>query len=73
MKQIYTLLFLVLATVATYAQEVDSLQLEMQQIENSLQYRRGVISVNDGTAKITVPQGFKYLDAEQAEYVLTEL
>jgi uncharacterized membrane-anchored protein len=73
MKQIYTFLFLLLACVASYAQEVDSLQLEMQQIENSLQYQRGVISLNDGTAKLTVPQGFKFLDAEQAEYVLTEL
>lgn len=73
MKQIYTLLFLVLASVASYAQEIDSMQLEIQQIENSLQYQTGVISLKDGLAKITVPQGFKFLDAEQAEYVLTEL
>ncbi|MFD3002420.1 DUF2167 domain-containing protein [Pontibacter toksunensis] len=73
MKQIYTLLFLVLASVASYAQEVDSMKLEIQQIENSLQYQTGTISLKDGLATITVPPGFKFLDAEQAEYVLTEL
>jgi uncharacterized membrane-anchored protein len=73
MKQIYALLLLVLASMASYAQEVDSVQLEMQQIENSLQYQTGVISLNDGLATLTVPPGFKFLDAEQAEYVLTEL
>ncbi|MCJ8164154.1 DUF2167 domain-containing protein [Pontibacter sp. E15-1] len=73
MKQIYTLLFLVWASVAAYAQQTDSLQLEIQQIENSLQYQTGTISLKDGLAKIDVPKGFKFLDAEQAEYVLTEL
>ncbi|RDV13034.1 DUF2167 domain-containing protein [Pontibacter diazotrophicus] len=73
MKQIYTLLLLVFASVASYAQEVDSLKLEIQRIENSLQYQTGVISLKDGLATITVPKGFKFLDGEQAEYVLTDL
>lgn len=53
--------------------QTDSLQLEIQEIENSLQYQYGEISLGDGLAKIKVPEGFKYLDAEQSEYVLTEL
>jgi uncharacterized membrane-anchored protein len=73
MKHLYTFLFLALASITSFAQEVDSLQLQIQQIESSLQYQRGEISLKNGLAKITVPEGFKFLDAEQAEYVLTEL
>ncbi|WP_114779505.1 DUF2167 domain-containing protein [Botryobacter ruber] len=73
MKHLYTLLFLLWASVPTFAQEVDSLQQQIQQIESSMKYQYGEISLKDGLAKINVPKGFKYLDAEQAEYVLTEL
>jgi len=73
MKHLYLLFFTFLVTTAAFAQEIDSLQLEMQQIESSMKYQHGEISLRDGIAKITVPKGFKYLDAEQAEYVLTDL
>ncbi|TPE45632.1 DUF2167 domain-containing protein [Pontibacter mangrovi] len=53
--------------------QTDSLQLEIQEIENSLKYQYGEISLGDGLAKVTVPKGFKYLDPEQSEYVLTQL
>lgn len=72
MKQLYTFLALFLCAFASYAQ-TDSLQLQIQEIENSLNYQYGEISLGDGLAKIKVPEGFKYLDAEQSEYVLTEL
>ncbi|PTX22525.1 putative membrane-anchored protein [Pontibacter mucosus] len=72
MKQLYTFLALFLCAFASYAQ-TDSLQLQIQEIENSLNYQYGEISLGDGLAKIKVPEGFKYLDADQSEYVLTEL
>jgi uncharacterized membrane-anchored protein len=73
MKQIYALLILAMVSISVYAQDVDSLNIRIQEIENSLRYERGEISLKDGLAKIKVPAGFKFLDAEQAEYVLSEL
>ncbi|MCX2740665.1 DUF2167 domain-containing protein [Pontibacter anaerobius] len=72
MKQLYMLMALFMSVFPAFAQ-TDSLQLQIQEIENSLQYQYGEISLGDGLAKIKVPEGFKYLDAEQSEYVLTEL
>ena len=72
MKHIYALFFLMLLGYSTFAQ-TDSLSLQIQEIEKSLKYQYGEISLGEGMAKLKVPKGFKYLDAEQAEYVLTEL
>ncbi|OKL40907.1 DUF2167 domain-containing protein [Pontibacter flavimaris] len=72
MKQLYIFLALLVCAFSSNAQ-TDSLQLQIQEIENSLSYQYGEIALGDGLAKITVPEGFKYLDAEQSEYVLTEL
>ncbi|WP_219855953.1 DUF2167 domain-containing protein [Pontibacter mangrovi] len=72
MKQLYTLFALFMCAFSSFAQ-TDSLQLEIQEIENSLKYQYGEISLGDGLAKVTVPKGFKYLDPEQSEYVLTQL
>lgn len=72
MKQLYALLALLMGAFSSFAQ-TDSLQLQLQEIENSLTYQYGEIALGDGLAKIKVPEGFKYLDPEQSEYVLTEL
>lgn len=42
-------------------------------IENSFQYQRGTIALEDGLATLDVPQGYKFLDAAQSDYVLTQL
>ncbi len=76
MKQVYMTIALFLCALTSFAQtetETDSLQYKIQQIEASLQYQYGEITLGNGLAKITVPKGFKYLDAEQAGFVLTEL
>ncbi|MDR0536445.1 MAG: DUF2167 domain-containing protein [Tannerellaceae bacterium] len=39
---------------------------------DSFIYQHGVITLKDGMARIVLPKGFKYLDAVQAEMVLTE-
>ncbi|MFD2246928.1 DUF2167 domain-containing protein [Pontibacter ruber] len=72
MKHIYTLLFCLFAGYASFAQ-TDSLSLRIAEIEKSLNYQHGEISLGEGMAKIVVPKGFRYLDAKQSEYVLTEL
>lgn len=72
MKQFYTLLIFLFIGYSSFAQ-TDSLSLQIAEIERSLQYQYGEISLGEGKAKIRIPKGFKYLDAEQSEYVLTEL
>ena len=56
-----------------YAQEIDSTQLRINEIEQSLVYKTGVIDLESGNAKLTVPNGFRYLDKIQSIYVLTDL
>lgn len=72
MKHFYILFALLVCALPSYAQ-TDSLQLEIAKIESSLNYQQGEITLGNGLAKIKVPKGFRYLDAEQSEYVLTEL
>jgi uncharacterized membrane-anchored protein len=76
MKQVYMTIALFLCALTSFAQteqETDSTQYRIQQIEAALTYQYGEITLGDGLAKITVPKGFKYLDAEQANFVLTQL
>lgn len=76
MKQVYFTIALFLSALTSFAQtetEVDSAQLQIQEIEASLTYQYGEITLGNGLAKITVPKGFKYLDPKQSEFVLTEL
>ncbi len=48
-------------------------QAFLDSIENSYTYTYGQIELPNGVASIQVPEGYKYLDATQAEHVLTEL
>lgn len=76
MKQVYFTIALFLSALTSFAQAetgVDSTQLRIQEIEESLTYQHGEITLGNGLARITVPKGFKYLDAEQSEFVLTQL
>lgn len=74
MKQ---LLFTILFGFSFYplcnSQEIDSIKLAIQKIEASLEYKTGVINLIEGNAKLTVPDGFRYLDKAQSIYVLTDL
>jgi len=49
-----------------YIQMIDS-------IDNSFNYQYGEVVLEEGLATITVPEGYKFLDAEQSQYVLTDL
>lgn len=58
----------------------DSLLLAMQayrsyadSIDASMKYEKGTIKLSNGIATIRVPEGYKYLDAKQSNYVLTDL
>lgn len=45
----------------------------MDSINNSLDYQRGYVDISNGLATLSVPEGFKFLGPEDAEYVLTVL
>jgi uncharacterized membrane-anchored protein len=46
---------------------------QMDSIEKSFTYQTGTIQLKGGIGTLQVPAGFKYLDAAQAERVLTDL
>jgi len=48
-------------------------QVKIDSVENSYHYQHGTIELKGGIGKITIPKGFKYLDAQQAEKVLVDL
>jgi uncharacterized membrane-anchored protein len=66
-----TLFFL--RTFAVSAQDLDSAQLLVKSIEQSLKYEKGTINLMPGEGKLKVPEGFEFLNKEQSMYVLSEL
>ncbi len=82
-KCVVLLLSLMLVTTIAFAQkkakketEIDVEALIKQQldsVENTFTYQHGTIALKGGVAKIVVPEGFKYLNAEQAERVLVDM
>jgi uncharacterized membrane-anchored protein len=54
------------------AQIVQQVKL-MDSVNKAMKYQSGVVKFSNGIAQLNVPQGFKYLNAEQSKYVLTEL
>ncbi|MES2848659.1 MAG: DUF2167 domain-containing protein [Bacteroidota bacterium] len=42
-------------------------------VESAMSYQTGTIALSGGFAKLNVPEGFKYLNSEQSNYVITEL
>lgn len=75
MKQLIALTLVVLASVTLRANGEDSLAAKKfyDSVDASMKYETGEIKLSNGVAKLNVPSGFKYLNAEQSKYVLTEL
>ncbi len=55
------------------AQDSISIRQQIDSIEQSFQYQTGTIRLSEGDADLQVPPGFRFLDAKQAVYVLSEL
>ena len=73
MKKITLAILLTLFFVNNnFAQLVDSTQLQINELENSLVYKTGVIELESGNATLTVPAGFRFLDRAQSIHVLTD-
>ncbi len=71
--KLFAILTLCLLSTQIIAQEIDSNQMYIDEVENSLKYQTGKIKLDEGNATLTVPMGFKYLDRAQSIYVLTDL
>ena len=72
-KTILTILTTLVISYNNFAQEIDSTQLKINEIELSLVYKTGIIELESGNATLNVPKGFRYLDKTQSIYVLTDL
>ena len=57
---------------STVAKMIQQIQL-MDSINKAMKYQTGVVKMSNGIAQLNVPAGFKYLNAEQSKYVLTDL
>lgn len=51
---------------------VDPTLLRLDSLQNSFKYEKGTVKLKDGIATLNVPAGFKYLNPEQSEQVLTQ-
>lgn len=75
MKTISSILLLFISAISffTFSQDVDSTQIWIDDIEHSLNYQEGTVHIKECNATIKVPNGYGYLDKEQANYVLVDL
>ncbi len=87
MKRInLSVLFISLLMSGLFAQEaqVEEEQMSEEQmmelygvwidsVEQTLSYERGTVDIGNGVASIKVPDGFKYLNGEQSEMILTDV
>jgi uncharacterized membrane-anchored protein len=80
-KCLTTVLVFLLTTITVFAKgEKDSLAIAMKKqlqfvdsVEAAMKYETGVIFLSDKIAKLTVPASFKFLNAEQSNYILSDL
>ena len=82
MKNLLTSIMLCLSFTITYCQENQDEITKEQEIEyqrvidsinSSFKYQYGKISLENGIAEIDIPKGYKFLNAEQSKYVLSDL
>ncbi|WP_299119400.1 DUF2167 domain-containing protein [uncultured Tenacibaculum sp.] len=78
MKKIFSLAFLCMLTAFSFSQELteEEQKIYLQKLDsvnNSFTYQYGKISLQNGLAEINIPDGYKFLDAKQSKFVLSEL
>ena len=72
-KTTFLVLLVAVMSLESLAQTLDSTQIIIERIEQSLKYETGVIELESGNGTLTVPPGFRFLNKEQSMYVLTDL
>lgn len=73
MKNLIPLLLCISVINASLANDRDSVTLFFDSLEASFKYQRGQIILDDGIGTLNVPDGFRYLDAAQADYIIHDL
>jgi len=73
MKKLLPFFLTYLLAFNVFAENDPEVQARIDSVEATFKYQHGKITLRNGLATITVPPGFKYLDAKQSEYVLTDL
>lgn len=89
MKKLLFPFILIFLNFNLLAEEIDSLSIEAPdslqvdsllsqimkayEIEKNLKYESGTMDIASGVATLKVPEGFKFLDAEQSQTVLSDL
>lgn len=53
--------------------DLASLFIRLDSIEKTMEYQHGVIKLENGNSKLDVPQGFKFINAKQSQYILEDL
>jgi uncharacterized membrane-anchored protein len=77
-KALFVILTLLL-NITIYANEDSTVAQLIQQVKfmdsvnKAMKYQTGVVKTTNGVAQLNVPAGFKYLNAQQSNYVITEL
>lgn len=72
MKKIRAILFCVAVAQTAVAQEIDSLQIFLDSLEQSLHFQKGEITLKEGLGTLNTPDGFRYLDEKQSEFVIRD-
>lgn len=72
-KTVFFLLLWLSAFTKISAQKPDTLTAYYDKIEKSFTYESGKISLPEGDGTLNVPKGFKFLNAEQTQNVLSNL
>jgi len=73
MKQLFSALIMLFSGILTAFAQEEAYQLYLDSIEQTIRYEKGTIELSNGVGKILVPDGFKYLDAQQAENILVNV
>jgi len=64
-------------TVENEQQEIElsdqEIQVLVDSINNSVSYQKGIVELQGSVAKLTIPEGYKFLDVEQSKRVLSDI
>ena len=80
MKKPLLLLALFCLSISAFANDEDSAKILKERIafftdsiNKSMTWEHGSINIADGAVKINVPEGFKFLNAKQSQYILEDM
>ena len=54
-------------------EELANLFAKLDSVEKAILYEHGAIKLSNGNANLNVPQGFKFINAKQSQYILEDL